>query len=144
MTSPSTSATAPSSRTPAASTCAPGCCAAILQAAEISDLFDATVDGNDVATQHLHGKPAPDSYLAGAKAVGVTAAQAAVFEDALSGVESGRAGAFATVVGVDRVGGDHAEHLKEHGATVVVKDLSDLISVPPPTVDHEPEPGVAQ
>lgn len=113
-------------------------CAAILQAAEIADLFDATVDGNDVAAQHLHGKPAPDSYLAGAKALGVTAAQAAVFEDALSGVEAGRAGAFATVVGVDRVGGDHAEHLKEHGATIVVKDLSELISVPEPVVDHEP------
>jgi beta-phosphoglucomutase family hydrolase len=119
-------------------------CAAILQAAGIADLFDATVDGNDVAAQHLHGKPAPDSYLAGAKALGATAAQAAVFEDALSGVESGRAGKFATVVGVDRVGGDHAEHLKEHGATVVVKDLSDLITEAPPAVDHEPEAGAAK
>ena len=119
-------------------------CAAILRAAGIADLFDATVDGNDVAAQHLHGKPAPDSYLAGAKALGATAAQAAVFEDALSGVESGRAGGFATVVGVDRVGGDHAEHLKEHGATVVVKDLSDLITEAPPAVDHEPEAGAAK
>ena len=119
-------------------------CAAILQAAKIADLFDATVDGNDVAAQHLHGKPAPDSYLAGAKALGCTAAQAAVFEDALSGVESGRAGGFATVVGVDRVGGDHAEHLKEHGATVVVTDLSDLITESTPVVDHEPAPGAEQ
>jgi beta-phosphoglucomutase-like phosphatase (HAD superfamily) len=67
-----------------------------------------------------------------------------VFEDALSGVESGRAGGFATVVGVDRVGGDHAEHLKEHGATVVVKDLGDLITEAPPAVDHEPEAGAAK
>jgi beta-phosphoglucomutase family hydrolase len=111
-------------------------CAAILQAAGITDLFDATVDGHDVAEQHLHGKPAPDSYLAGAKALGVTAQQAAVFEDALSGVESGHAGGFATVVGVDRVGDDHAERLKEHGATVVVQDLSELIS--------KPEDGVEQ
>jgi len=102
-------------------------CAAILQAAGIADLFDATVDGHDVAAQGLRGKPAPDSYLAGAKALGVTAPQAAVFEDALAGVESGRAGGFGTVVGVDRVGGEHAERLKQHGATVVVKDLSELL-----------------
>ena len=111
-------------------------CAAILQAAGIADLFDATVDGHDVAAQHLNGKPAPDSYLAGAKALGVTAAQAAVFEDALSGVEAGHAGDFVTVVGVDRVGDDHAERLKQHGATVVVKDLSDLISEPEGGVDQ--------
>jgi beta-phosphoglucomutase family hydrolase len=103
-------------------------CAAILQAAGITELFDATVDGHDVAVQGLRGKPAPDSYLAGAKALGVTAAQAAVFEDALSGVEAGHAGDFVTVVGVDRVGDGHAEHLKEHGATIVVQDLSELIS----------------
>jgi beta-phosphoglucomutase family hydrolase len=114
-------------------------CAAILKAAGIGDLFDATVDGNDVAAQHLHGKPAPDSYLAGAKALGVSAAQAAVFEDALSGVEAGRAGKFVTVVGVNRIDADHAKRLKEHGATVVVSDLGDLISEASPEVDHEPE-----
>jgi HAD superfamily hydrolase (TIGR01509 family) len=102
-------------------------CAEILRAAGITDLFDATVDGHDVAAQHLNGKPAPDSYLAGAKVLGIDPAYAAVFEDALSGVEAGHAGAFGTVVGVDRVGGDHAEHLKQHGATVVVKDLSELL-----------------
>jgi beta-phosphoglucomutase family hydrolase len=102
-------------------------CAEILRAAGITDLFDGTVDGHDVAAQHLHGKPAPDSYLAGAKVLGIDPAHAAVFEDALSGVEAGHAGAFGTVVGVDRVGGDHAEHLKQHGATVVVKDLSELL-----------------
>ena len=102
-------------------------CAAILQAAEIAELFDATVDGHDVAALGLRGKPAPDSYLAGAKALGVDPAQAAVFEDALSGVEAGHAGGFGTVVGVDRVGGEHSEHLRRHGATLVVKDLSELL-----------------
>ncbi|HET9170763.1 MAG TPA: beta-phosphoglucomutase family hydrolase [Actinospica sp.] len=102
-------------------------CADILRAAKIADLFDGTVDGHDVAAQHLHGKPAPDSYLAGAKVLGIDPGHAAVFEDALSGVEAGHAGSFGTVVGVDRVGGDHAAHLSEHGATVVVKDLSDLL-----------------
>ncbi|HWG28126.1 beta-phosphoglucomutase family hydrolase [Actinospica sp.] len=102
-------------------------CKDILRVAGITDLFDATVDGHDVSAQHLRGKPAPDSYLAGAKALGIEPAYAAVFEDALSGVEAGHAGAFGTVVGVDRVGGDHAEHLKQHGATVVVKDLSELL-----------------
>jgi beta-phosphoglucomutase family hydrolase len=102
-------------------------CKDILRIAGITGLFDAIVDGHDVADQKLRGKPAPDSYLAGAKALGVDPAAAAVFEDALSGVEAGHAGGFGTVVGVDRVGGDHAEHLKLHGATVVVKDLSELL-----------------
>jgi beta-phosphoglucomutase family hydrolase len=105
-------------------------CDAILAAAGIPDLFDATVDGHDVAEQHLHGKPAPDSYLAGAKAVGVSAEHAAVYEDALSGVEAGRAGRFGAVVGVDRIGGEHGARLREHGATVVVQDLSELLPDP--------------
>jgi beta-phosphoglucomutase-like phosphatase (HAD superfamily) len=57
----------------------------------------------------------------------VRPAEAVVFEDALSGVEAGRAGHFAFVVGVDRVGGDHASKLREHGADTVVKDLSELL-----------------
>ena len=104
-------------------------CAAILQAAQIAELFDATVDGHDVSALNLRGKPSPDSYLAGAKALGVDPAQAAVFEDALSGVEAGHAGGFGTVVGVDRIGGEHSGHLRRHGATIVVKDLSELLGV---------------
>lgn len=103
-------------------------CAAILEAAGITDLFDATVDGHDVAVQGLKGKPAPDSYLAGARAVGVEPAHAAVYEDALAGVEAGRAGRFGAVVGVDRIGGQHGGHLSAHGATVVVTDLSELLA----------------
>ena len=68
--------------------------------------------------EHLKGKPAPDTYLAGARALGVEHGQAAVFEDALAGVEAGRAGSFGFVVGVDRVG--QADALREHGADVVV------------------------
>ena len=98
---------------------------AILKAVQLEDQFEAVVDGNDVREQHLHGKPAPDSFLAGAKALGVEPAHAVVFEDALAGVAAGRAGKFGYVVGVDRL--DQAEQLRQHGADVVVEDLGDLL-----------------
>jgi HAD superfamily hydrolase (TIGR01509 family) len=97
----------------------------VLKAAGISDMFEEIVDGVVAEEQHLKGKPAPDTYLAGARALAVTPAQAAVFEDALAGVEAGRAGHFGIVVGVDRVG--QARALKAHGADVVVRDLADLL-----------------
>jgi beta-phosphoglucomutase family hydrolase len=100
-------------------------CADVLRAAGIEDLFEVRVDGHVVEREHLNGKPAPDTYLRAAKEVGVEPAQAAVFEDALSGVEAGRAGNFGFVVGVDRVG--QAAALKEHGADIVVKDLAELL-----------------
>ncbi len=100
----------------------------VLRAAGIEDLFEVRVDGHVVESEHLNGKPAPDTYLRAAKELGAEAAQAAVFEDALSGVEAGRAGNFGSVVGVDRVG--QAEALKQHGADVVVKDLADLLNQP--------------
>jgi beta-phosphoglucomutase-like phosphatase (HAD superfamily) len=83
------------------------------------------VTGLAIAAQGLRGKPAPDSFLAGARCVGVEPAQAAVFEDALAGVAAGRAGRFGFVVGVDRVG--HADALRAHGADVVVTDLAQLL-----------------
>jgi beta-phosphoglucomutase family hydrolase len=98
---------------------------AVLQAAGIEDLFEARIDGVVAEHEHLQGKPAPDTFLAGARALGVDASQAAVFEDALAGVEAGRAGAFGCVVGVDR--GGAADALREHGADVVVTDLSELL-----------------
>lgn len=98
---------------------------AILKAVNLEDQFDAVVDGNDVHEQHLHGKPAPDSFLAGAKALNVEPAHAVVFEDALAGVAAGRAGKFGYVVGVDRLG--QAEQLRQHGADVVVTDLAELL-----------------
>ncbi len=103
-------------------------CREVLAAAGIEDLFEEIVDG--VLTEHeqLRGKPAPDTYLAGAKALGVQPACAAVFEDALAGVEAGRAGRFGFVVGVDRVG--QADALRAHGADVVVDDLANLLETP--------------
>ncbi|HEV2634284.1 MAG TPA: beta-phosphoglucomutase family hydrolase [Actinocrinis sp.] len=98
---------------------------AILKAVNLQDQFEAVVDGNDVHEQHLHGKPAPDSFLAGAKALNTEPAHAVVFEDALAGVAAGRAGHFGYVVGVDRLG--QAEQLRAHGADVVVQDLDELL-----------------
>ena len=98
----------------------------VLHAAGIEDLFEVIIDGHTAEKEHLAGKPASDTYLAGARAFGVQPAQAAVYEDALAGVEAGRAGKFGFVVGVDRVG--QAKELSRHGATVVVTDLSQLLS----------------
>jgi beta-phosphoglucomutase family hydrolase len=97
----------------------------VLESVGIQDLFEAVVDGLVATREGLPGKPAPDTFLAGARALGVEPAQAAVFEDALAGVEAGRAGKFGWVVGVDRAG--QADALAEHGADVVVSDLSELI-----------------
>src|SRR5262252_4337791 len=103
-------------------------CRDVLEAAGIVELFEVRIDGVVAEQEHLRGKPAPDTFLAGARALGVEPAAASVFEDALAGVAAGRAGRFGFVVGVDRVG--QADALREHGADVVVSDLSDLI--PPP------------
>jgi beta-phosphoglucomutase family hydrolase len=100
-------------------------CADVLAAAGIAELFETRIDGVTVEAEHLAGKPAPDTYLAAARALGVDPAQAAVFEDALSGVAAGRAGRFGFVVGVDRVG--QAEALRAHGADTVVTDLAELL-----------------
>jgi HAD superfamily hydrolase (TIGR01509 family) len=97
----------------------------VIAAAGFADLIDVRVDGVIAARDGLRGKPQPDTFLAGARALGVEPAQAAVFEDALSGVAAGRAGNFGFVVGVDRVG--HADELAAHGADVVVQDLSELL-----------------
>lgn len=83
------------------------------------------VDGVTMHDEHIAGKPAPDSFLRGAELLGVPAAQAAVFEDALAGVQAGRNGRFGFVVGVDRVG--HAEALRHNGADIVVTDLAALL-----------------
>jgi beta-phosphoglucomutase family hydrolase len=99
--------------------------AQVLDAAGIADLFDARIDGLTAKERGLAGKPAPDMFLAGAEALGVPPSQAAVFEDALAGVEAGRAGGFGFVVGVDRIG--QAAALKAHGADIVVKDLEELL-----------------
>jgi beta-phosphoglucomutase family hydrolase len=98
----------------------------VLQAAGFADEFDHVIDGVVAEREHLKGKPAPDTYLAGARQLDVEPAAAAVFEDALAGVQAGRAGGFGFVVGVDRVG--QADALREHGADIVVKDLAELLT----------------
>jgi beta-phosphoglucomutase family hydrolase len=100
-------------------------CREVLVAAGIEDLFEQRIDGLVAERDHLKGKPAPDTFLAGARALGVGPEQAAVFEDALAGVSAGRAGGFACVVGVDRVG--QADELRVHGADLVVSDLAELL-----------------
>jgi len=98
----------------------------VLRVTGIEHLFEAVVDGLTIERDGLKGKPAPDSFLAGARALDTEPAAAVVFEDALAGVEAGRAGKFGFVVGVDRVG--HADDLREHGADVVVTDLAQLLA----------------
>ena len=100
---------------------------AALDAAGILALFDAIVDGNVVKEHHLAGKPAPDSFLEGARVLGVEPRRCVVLEDALAGVEAGRAGHFALVIGVNHHDApgvhDYAEELRAHGADVVVRSL---------------------
>ena len=90
-----------------------------------ADLIDARIDGVVAGREGLRGKPEPDTFLAGARALGVRPDEAVVFEDALSGVAAGRAGGFGFVVGVDRVG--QADALRAAGADVVVADLAELM-----------------
>jgi beta-phosphoglucomutase family hydrolase len=96
----------------------------VLAGAGLSDLFEVKVDGLVADEMKLPGKPEPDTFLEAAKRLGVDATDAAIVEDALSGVEAGRSGGFGLVIGVDRVGQGAA--LQEHGADVVVEDLGDL------------------
>lgn len=102
--------------------------AAVLEAAGLTPFVEHRVDGNTIVSEGLAGKPAPDSYLRGAELMGVPPSAAAVFEDAISGVQAGAAGDFGYVVGIDRVGGRQAEAMREAGASVVVGDLDELLS----------------
>jgi beta-phosphoglucomutase family hydrolase len=97
----------------------------VLAVSGLTDLFDVRVDAHVAAARGLAGKPAPDTFLAGADLLGIAPAQAVVFEDALAGVRAGRAGGFGFVVGVDRVG--QADGLRAAGADVVVPALTDLM-----------------
>lgn len=97
----------------------------VLQAAGLDGKFDVVVDGLVAEREHLAGKPAPDTYLAAARRLGVEPPAGAVFEDAIAGVQAGRAGGFGLVVGVDRTG--QADALAANGANVVVTDLAEMI-----------------
>ena len=96
----------------------------VLKAAGLLERFEVIVDGNVAAEHSIQGKPAPDTYLYGAKLVGVPAEKAVVLEDATSGVQAGAAGNFGAVIGVNRGVGQEA--LAEAGATIVVDDLKEL------------------
>ncbi|TMC53773.1 MAG: beta-phosphoglucomutase family hydrolase [Chloroflexi bacterium] len=98
----------------------------VLTAGRLDRTFDAQVDGIVAEREHLAGKPAPDTYLMAARLLNVEPKQAAVYEDALAGVQAGRAGGFGFVVGIDRAG--QADALYAHGADVVVKDLAELLT----------------
>ncbi len=98
----------------------------VLELTGLDRYVDVRVDGVTMVTENIPGKPAPDSFLRAAQLLDIPAADAAVFEDALAGVEAGRAGGFGIVVGVDRL--NQAEALRSHGADVVVTDLADLLT----------------
>jgi beta-phosphoglucomutase family hydrolase len=76
----------------------------VVESTGLTEYLEVRVDGLTIAEQHLRGKPAPDTFLAAAHLLGVEPKHAAVFEDALAGVEAGHAGGFGYVVGVDRSG----------------------------------------
>jgi beta-phosphoglucomutase family hydrolase len=97
----------------------------VLELTGLDSYIEHRVDGVTLRTEHMRGKPAPDSFLRAAQLLDVDPAQAAVFEDALSGVAAGRAGSFGLVVGVDRTG--QAEALRDNGADIVVSDLGELL-----------------
>jgi beta-phosphoglucomutase family hydrolase len=96
-------------------------CAAVVSKAGLTALFETRVDGIDIQDLSLRGKPAPDTYLEAARRLHATADQAAIFEDAVAGVEAGQAGHFRLVVGIGE--GAHAADLRAHGAGLVVGDL---------------------
>ena len=97
----------------------------VLVSAGLAPYIETRIDGHVTDALHLKGKPAPDTFLEGARRLNVRPDQAAVFEDALSGVEAGHDGKFGVVVGVNRA--DHRDILRRHGADIVVDDLSELL-----------------
>ncbi|WP_371648846.1 HAD family hydrolase [Streptomyces mirabilis] len=100
----------------------------LLVRAGVLDLFHVLVDGGEAARLGLPGKPHPDLFLEAARRLGVPAARAVVVEDALAGVEAGRRGGFALVIGVDRTANPDTEAgLVRHGADIVVRDLGELL-----------------
>jgi beta-phosphoglucomutase family hydrolase len=99
----------------------------VLRVTGLDEYVEARVDGVTLVQRGLPGKPAPDTFLAGAELFGVPPDQAAVFEDATSGVQAGRAGRFGIVIGVNRLDAEHEQALLEHGADIVVQDLGDLL-----------------
>ncbi|RIA56012.1 beta-phosphoglucomutase family hydrolase [Dichotomicrobium thermohalophilum] len=109
--------------------------ALIVEAAGLENLFDARVDGVDIAESNLQGKPAPDSFVECARRLEAAPRRSIVFEDALVGVEAGRRGGFGLVIGVDRQEAGHA--LMRHGADVVVSDFGRIVVDAPANPDRD-------
>ena len=99
----------------------------VLKVTGLAPLIEGRIDGVTIVERGLPGKPAPDSFLAGAELAGTPPSRAAVFEDATAGVQAGRSGGFGFVVGVNRHDEAHAQALRDHGADLVVTDLGDLL-----------------
>lgn len=99
----------------------------VLQVTGLDQYIELRVDGLTIVRERLAGKPAPDTFLRAAELLDVHPQAAAVFEDALSGVAAGAAGGFGMVIGVNRHDAQHAQDLMEHGATMVIDDLSELL-----------------
>ncbi|BFU90602.1 MAG: hypothetical protein NTAFB01_17890 [Nitrospira sp.] len=106
-------------------------CRDIIQSVGLTALFETRIDGHEIDRLHLHGKPAPDTFLEAARRVGVSPAKAIVIEDALAGVQAGQAGGFGLVIGVNRE--NQADALRQHGADIVVADLAELLPSEPET-----------
>jgi beta-phosphoglucomutase family hydrolase len=98
----------------------------VLEVTGLDPFVQQRVDGVTMRDENIPGKPAPDSFLRAAQLLDVAPDSAVVFEDALAGVEAGRAGRFGFVVGVDRVG--QSDALRANGADIVVTDLAELLA----------------
>jgi HAD superfamily hydrolase (TIGR01509 family) len=97
----------------------------VLEVVGLADRFETVVDGEVAAALELEGKPAPDTFLEGARRLGVDPARTVVVEDAAAGVEAGRLGGFGLVIGISREGDE--QRLHQSGADVVVTDLTELL-----------------
>ena len=112
-------------------------CREIIQSAGLASLFETRIDGHEIDRLHLRGKPAPDTFLEAARRLGILPAKAIVIEDALAGVQAGRAGGFGLVIGVNRE--NQADALRQQGADIVVVDLAEMLPSEPET-DPFPAP----
>ncbi|NGP54485.1 trehalose-phosphatase [Thioalkalivibrio sp. XN8] len=101
-------------------------CVPVLAAAGLLELFDTKVDGRDIASRGLTGKPAPDIFAEAARELHIRPAHSAAVEDSGAGVEAARAAGFGLVIGLNRGGAEQSAALREHGAHRVVDDLAEL------------------
>ncbi len=99
-------------------------CRFVLEEGGLLGRFGTVVDGTDSHELGLAGKPAPDIFVTACERLGVAPERSMMVEDAYSGVEAGRNGNFALVLGVART--LDAETLHDLGAHIVVTDLEEI------------------